>query len=75
MPSFLVNPEDIIAVREKSKKNEYFKELTQNIDGSRVPEWLDLDTKALLGRVVSMPSREHIDATLEEQLIVEFYSR
>jgi small subunit ribosomal protein S4 len=75
IPSFLVSPDDVIVVRDQSKKNGYFKELAQSIDGSRVPEWLDLDASALTGRVVSLPSREHVDATLDEQLIVEFYSR
>jgi small subunit ribosomal protein S4 len=75
IPSFIVSAGDIIAVRDSSKKNTYFKEIARNLDRGRVPEWLQLDPEALSGRVVSLPTREYIDATLDEQLIVEFYSR
>jgi len=74
VPSFLVDPGDVISVRENSKKNTFFKDLAKNLDGGRVPEWLELDTKNLSGRVLSKPSREHIEATLNEQLVVEYYS-
>lgn len=73
--SFLVNPGDSIAVRDISKQKTFFKDLVKNIDGSQVPDWLELDSANLSGRVLSLPTREHIDATLDEQLIVEFYSR
>ena len=75
IPSFLVQPGDEIVVRERSRKNGYFKEAAQDMDTSRVPEWLDMDAKSLTARVVSIPAREHIDSTLDEQLIVEYYSR
>jgi small subunit ribosomal protein S4 len=75
IPSFLVSAGDIIAVRDNSKANTYFKEIARNLDRGRVPEWLQIDPGALSGRVVSVPTREYIDATLDEQLIVEFYSR
>lgn len=74
IPSFLVNPGDTIAVRESSKKKGFFKDLEKSLDEGRVPEWLDLDAKNLSGRVVSKPTREHIEATLNEQLVVEYYS-
>ena len=75
IPSFLVTPGDNIAVRDTSKKNTHFKEWAKILDGARVPEWLELDTNNLSGQVVGLPEREHIDATLNEQLIVEYYSR
>ncbi len=75
VPSFLVSVNDIITVREKSKKTGYFKELAENLDGRNVPDWLSLDVQNLSARVVSEPTRDHIDVTLSEQLIVEFYSR
>ena len=75
IPSFLVQPGDEIVVRERSQKNGYFKEAAQDLDTTRVPDWLDLDAKSLTVRVVAVPTREHIDSTLDEQLIVEFYSR
>jgi len=75
IPSFLVSAGDVIVVRDKSKKTTHFKELAQVVDASRVPDWLRLDVKNLSGEVVSEPTRDHIDVTLSEQLIVEFYSR
>jgi small subunit ribosomal protein S4 len=75
IPSFLVSEGDVITVRESSKKNAYFKDLAKSLDAGRVPDWLSMDTKNLEAKVVSAPTREHIDVTLREQLIVEFYSR
>lgn len=72
--SFQVSIGDAITVQDKSKKNGYFKELADNLDGGRVPDWLSLDAKNLSGRVMNLPAREHIDVTLNEQLIVEYYS-
>lgn len=73
--SFLVKPNDVIVVRENSQKNEYFKTVAEGLDGNRIPNWLELDAKNMSARIASMPTREHIDATLDEQLIVEYYSR
>lgn len=75
IPSFLMSEGDVITVRENSKKNTYFKDLAKSLDAGRVPDWLSMDTKNLEAKVVSAPTREHIDVTLNEQLIVEFYSR
>jgi small subunit ribosomal protein S4 len=75
IPSFLVSPSDIIVVRDTSKQKTYFKEVAKNADEGRVPDWLSLDIKSFAAQVLSMPTREHIDATLNEQLVVEFYSR
>jgi small subunit ribosomal protein S4 len=75
IPSFLVSAGDVIVVRDKSKKTTHFKDLAQIVDASRVPDWLKLDVKNLSGEVVGEPTRDHIDVTLNEQLIVEFYSR
>lgn len=75
IPSFLVDPGDIITVREKSKTTTFFREMVQTLDTGRVPDWLDLDIANLSARVLNQPTREHIDASLDEQLVVEFYSR
>jgi small subunit ribosomal protein S4 len=75
IPSFLVSQGDTITVRDKSKGNRYFKEVGQNLDGGRVPDWLELDAANLSARVLGLPAREHVDANLDEQLVVEFYSR
>jgi len=73
--SYLVSVGDSIVVRDNSKKTTYFKYLAKEIDGSRVPTWLSLDPKNLSGKVVELPTRDQIDVALNEQLLVEFYSR
>ncbi|MFQ5610939.1 MAG: 30S ribosomal protein S4 [Anaerolineae bacterium] len=75
VPSYLVRPNDVIRVRDRSRSKAYFKELANVLDDSRVPHWLSLDVGNLTGTVVDAPTREDIDVTLNEQLIVEFYSR
>ena len=75
IPSYLVKPGDIIAVNESSRSKPYFKEVAQVLDEGRVPAWLSLDLSNLTGKVVALPSRDDIDITLNEQLIVEYYSR
>jgi small subunit ribosomal protein S4 len=75
IPSFLVKPGDLIAVRAKSKSNEYFKNVAQDMEHRFVPEWLSVDIPTLSGRVLALPTREQVEAPLNEQLITEFYSR
>jgi len=73
--SALVAVGDIVSVRPESIQRPYFKELRQNIDDRQVPRWLSLDTGNLSGTVLNLPVREDIDMSLNEQLIVEYYSR
>lgn len=73
--SFLVSEGDVIAVRQNNKTNAYFKDMAGNMDEGRVPNWLSLDGKNLSAKISNEPTREHIDVTLNEQLIVEHYSR
>ena len=75
IPSYLVKPGDVIAISESSRSKPYFKEVAQVLDEGRVPAWLSLDLSSLTGKVVALPSRDDIDITLNEQLIVEYYSR
>jgi small subunit ribosomal protein S4 len=75
IPSYLVKPGDQIAVRAKSKSNGYFKDLAQEMEHRFVPEWLSTDINALSGRVLALPTREEIEAPVNEQLITEYYSR
>ena len=76
-PSYLVKAGDVISVRPSSRKQGYFKSLAQELDDrqARVPRWLSLDPSQLSGRVLALPNREDIDFKLNEQLIVEYYSR
>jgi small subunit ribosomal protein S4 len=75
IPSFLVKPGDQIAVRAKSKSNEYFKNVAQEMEHRFVPEWLSVDINTMSGRVLALPTRAEIEAPLSEQLITEYYSR
>lgn len=74
-PSHIIRPQDVIAVREGSRKRAYFRERAEQLDGNAVPSWLSLDVATLTARMLKVPSREEIDTPLKEQLIVEFYSR
>jgi small subunit ribosomal protein S4 len=75
VPSMTVNPGDEIAVREGSRDTTYFKELVDVAEARNIPAWLSRDLKQLTGHVGRMPERAEIDGNLNEQLIVEYYSR
>lgn len=75
IPSYLVSPGDVITVRDTSKKKTIFKEISQQLDAGRIPSWLEVDAANLSGRMTNTPTREHLEATIDEQLVVEFYSR
>ena len=75
IPSALVKPNDVVAVMPGSRDNEYFKIAREGLTKKSVPRWLELDAAGLRGRVLSAPSREDIDTSINEQLVVEFYSR
>ena len=75
IPSYIVRPQDTIAVREASRKRTYFKERAQQLDEGAVLDWLSLDMGTMTARVLNSPAREDITVPLEEQLIVEYYSR
>jgi small subunit ribosomal protein S4 len=75
IPSYLVKPGQIITVRERSRDMDYLKELREQGAAKPIPKWLDLDAANLTGKVVALPQRDDIDLTIEEHLIIEFYSR
>ncbi|HRJ42242.1 MAG: 30S ribosomal protein S4 [Caldilineaceae bacterium] len=75
IPSFLVTPGDVIVIRERSRATIYFKERTQLLSSGNVPSWLAMDAAAMSGSVLNAPTREEIAVPLNEQLIVEYYSR
>jgi len=75
VPSFNVNVGDVVTVRESSRGSVYFKDRTQIMEDSRIPAWLSIDLAGMRGSVVNEPSREDIEIPLNEQLIVEYYSR
>jgi small subunit ribosomal protein S4 len=73
IPSRQVKPGDVVAIRSGSPVRPAAQEATELTD--RVPPWLLADTDGLVGRVLREPRRDEIQAPVEEQLIVEFYSR
>jgi small subunit ribosomal protein S4 len=74
--SFLVRPGDVIGIREGSRQRQYFKELPAYMeDRPPAPEWLDVNVASLTGTVLRLPERRDVDLPLNEQLIVEYYSR
>jgi small subunit ribosomal protein S4 len=75
IPSMLVEPGDVIAVREQSKEKAYFSDRARELERKAVPDWMSLDALSMSGRVLNLPSREEIDLPLNEQMIVEYYSR
>lgn len=75
VPSMLIKEGDAIEIREGSRGNSYFKGLSDFAQARNTPDWIDRDLKKLSGTVKRVPERGEIDANLNEQLVVEFYSR
>jgi small subunit ribosomal protein S4 len=75
VPSMLMGVGDRLEVREGSRKRTYFRDLPDLAEKTTVPNWLSRDLKNLSGAVIRLPERSEIDANLQEQLIVEYYSR
>ena len=75
IPSALIDAEATIALREGTRKNEHVKICLDTAKGRGVPDWLELDADNFQGRVKRLPVREDIVVPVEEQLIVELYSK
>lgn len=75
IPSYQVREGDAITVAEKSRKNEFIRASVETARGRGVPEWLELDPENFMGKMVRVPNREDIKLPVQEQLIVELYSR
>lgn len=73
IPSFRMRIGDVVTVAEGSK--EFVKNVVAAGTAARVPNWLTADHDQLVGKVLSVPTREEIDSPIKEQLIVEYYSR
>jgi len=74
IPSYQVRPGDVIAVREKSRKVAVIAETIENRRGSDL-EWFTVNEKSMEGRVLNAPRRDQIPAPVQEQLVVELYSK
>jgi len=75
IPSYLMQSGDVVAVRPASRNKPWFKEMAADLEHRAAPDWLSRDDVTLSGRVLAQPTRGDIDVTINEQLIVEYYSR
>lgn len=75
IPSILVKPGDVIALKETSRSLDKFKALAETLDTKSAPKWLEVNADALSAKVVAMPAREDLDFEINEQLVVELYSK
>jgi small subunit ribosomal protein S4 len=75
IPSFSVKPGDVVSVRETSRKSAAILHALEEVKGRGVPEWLQFDAEGMSGKIGSIPSREQINLPVQEQLIVELYSK
>jgi small subunit ribosomal protein S4 len=75
IPSYLVRAGDSVGVRPSSQQNPTIRHGLDEVKGRGVPEWLQADPEKMTGRVVSVPTREQINLPVQEQLIVELYSK
>lgn len=75
IPSFRVRPGDLVAVAPKAKDMLVIKSALVSNERMQVPAWLEVDIEKLQGSVLSLPNRDQIDLDINEQLIVELYSK
>ena len=75
IPSIIVSAGDVVAVKENFRSSEKCKALAEGLQTKISPKWLDVDKTALSAKVVALPAREDVDFEINEQMIVEFYSK
>ena len=75
IPSYVMKPGQSIAIREKSRNLPIVQAALEKQKGRGTPDWLELDSDQYRGRVLQTPSRESIQVPVNEQLIVELYSK
>jgi small subunit ribosomal protein S4 len=75
IPSFQLKPGDKIEVRESRRSREPFKTAKETLKNHQAPEWLSIDAASLAGTVSDVPRRDQMPLDLNEQLVVEYYSR
>lgn len=75
IPSYLISLNDVIKIREKSKESKRIKESIESVARRGVVDWLELDSEKLTGKVKRLPTREDFKLPIDEQLIIEFYSK
>jgi small subunit ribosomal protein S4 len=75
VPSYQARKGDVVQVREKSRKNDQIRQAVETASGRGVPSWLELNPEQFRGTVNDLPKREDIRLPIQEQLIVELYSK
>jgi len=75
IPSFSVKPGDVVAIRQGSRETAAVLHALEEVKGRGVPDWLEFDAEGLSGKIGSIPTREQINLPVQEQLIVELYSK
>ena len=73
--SYLLKAGEVVTICEKSRGSEKIKAVLEANSARPVPQWIDVNRDAFSAKVINLPNRDQIDAPVEEQLIVEFYSR
>jgi len=75
IPSYFVKKDDVVSIKEKTRKNTHLKDALESVKGRGIPKWLELDADKFMGKIVSLPTREDISIPVNEQLIIELYSK
>jgi small subunit ribosomal protein S4 len=75
IPSYSVRAGDVVSVRASSVKNPAIQHAIEEVKGRGIPGWLEFDADRSAGRIASLPTREQINLPVQEQLIVELYSK
>jgi small subunit ribosomal protein S4 len=75
IPSYELQVGDVITIRDKSRSLQLIKENTEAAEGRAVPEWLEVNLDQMEGKILAEPTREQMDISVQEHLIVEYYSR
>jgi small subunit ribosomal protein S4 len=75
VPSYSIKAGDVVTVRGTSAQNPAIQHAIEEVKGRGIPEWLQFDPGSLTGRITSLPTRAQINLPVQEQLIVELYSK
>jgi small subunit ribosomal protein S4 len=75
IPSYILKPSDAVEVKEKSRKNGFIQEAMESAMQRGIPAWLELDGENFRGVFKALPTREEITHPIQEQMIVELYSK
>ena len=75
IPSFQVKQGDLISLSARAGKNALVQQAVESVKGRGVPKWLELDAAGMKGKVLSTPARDDVNFPIQEQLIVELYSK